>query len=247
MCLATRKLALERIAFKQGRFGVARKLISFSATEHCSNARFEIGKAAQYGVVSFMLNNTLELLLARRSVVANKLGEPGPDSGQLQQILTIAARVPDHKKLNPWRFIIFQGEARKDFGEVLAKAFEASDDDPSPARRETEANRFMRAPIVVAVICHLIEGSVVPEWEQILSTGAACQNLLIAANASGFSAQWITEWYAYDETVCSALGLEGSERVAGFIYIGTGQEQPSERDRPELKDIVTYWNSPIKN
>ena len=194
-----------------------------------------------------MSENTLELLLARRSVVANKLGAPGPGSEQLQQILTIAARVPDHKKLTPWRFIVFKDEARKEFGEILANAFAANDDDPNPVRRETEANRFMRAPVVVAVISHIIERNVVPEWEQILSTGAVCQNLLVAANASGFSAQWITEWYAYDAHVRAALGLKDNERVAGFIYIGTAREQPSERDRPELDDIVTFWQAHIKD
>ena len=194
-----------------------------------------------------MSENALELLLARRSVVANKLGPPGPNSGQLQHMLTVAARVPDHKKLNPWRFIVFQDDARKKFGEILAKVFEATDDDPSPVRRETEARRFLRAPVVVAVISHFIEGTVVPEWEQILSTGAACQNLLIAACASGFSAQWITEWYAYDSDIRIVLGLRDNERVAGFIYIGTAQEQPVERDRPKLDDIVTFWQAPPKD
>lgn len=188
-----------------------------------------------------MSENTLELLLARRSVVANKLGGPGPSSGQLQQMLTIAARVPDHKKLNPWRFIVFQDDARKQFGKIIAQAYEAAGDDPSPVRVETEANRFLRAPVVVAVISHIIESTVVPEWEQILSAGAACQNLLIAANASGFSGQWITEWYAYDHQVRTALGLRDNERVAGFVYIGTAQEPPVERDRPDLDKIVTFW------
>lgn len=188
-----------------------------------------------------MSESTLELLLARRSVVANKLGEPGPDAGQLQLMLEAAARVPDHKKLNPWRFIIFQGDARKIFGKILANALKSTDEDASAIRQETEANRFIRAPVVVAVISHVIENTAVPEWEQILSTGAACQNLLIAANASGFSAQWITEWYAYDAQVLKALGAQKNERVAGFIYIGTAQEQPVERDRPKLEDIVTYW------
>ncbi len=189
----------------------------------------------------------MDLLLARRSVVANRLGAPGPGSEQLQQMLTAAARVPDHKKLNPWRFIIFQDEARKAFGELLVSVIGESDKDASVVRREIEATRFMRAPIVVAVISHIVEGKSVPEWEQILSSGAVCQNLLIAANASGFSAQWITEWCAYDSQVCSSLGLTENERVAGFIYIGTAQAPPVERDRPVLDDIVTYWKTPAKN
>lgn len=185
--------------------------------------------------------DALSLLLSRRSVLANNLGPPGPDAELLRKILTVAARVPDHKKLVPWRFVIFEGEARAAFGEILAKAYEASEADPSPVRRETEAGRFLRAPVVIAVISKAIERKGVPEWEQILSTGAACQNLLTAANAAGFSGQWITEWYAYDETVCRALGLEEGERVAGFIYIGTAKEPPQERDRPDLDDITRHW------
>ncbi len=194
-----------------------------------------------------MSETTMELLLARRSVVANKLGAPGPNSGQLQKILTAAARVPDHKKLNPWRFIVFQDEARKKFGEILRDIFENTDKDASAMRRETEAGRFMRAPVVIAVISHIIAGKSVPEWEQILSSGAVCQNLLIAANASGFSAQWITEWYAYDAHVLKALGVQENERIAGFIYIGTARELPVERDRPKLDDIVTFWQAPPKD
>jgi len=189
-------------------------------------------------------NSVLELLLARRSVVANKLGPPGPDAGQLRDILTVAARVPDHKKLAPWRFIVFEGDERAVFGEVLRKACMANEPDAGETRLETEANRFLRAPVVIAVISSLKDNPAVPEWEQVLSAGAACQNLLVAANASGFSAQWITEWYAFDETVARALGLVDGERVAGFIYIGTATEKPEERDRPELDLITTRWSAP---
>lgn len=185
--------------------------------------------------------DALNLLLSRRSVIANNLGPPGPNAGLMQKILTVAARVPDHKKLVPWRFVVFEGDARAAFGEVLASAYEASDPDPSAFRRETEAARFTRAPIVVAVISSIADKKSVPEWEQILSAGAVCQNLLIAANAAGFSAQWITEWYAYDETVSRALGLADGERVAGFVYIGTAKEPPKERDRPDLDAIVSHW------
>ncbi len=184
---------------------------------------------------------TLNLLLSRRSVVANNLGPPGPDAALLRKILTAAARVPDHKKLVPWRFVVFEGDARAAFGEVLADAYEASDPDPTSYRRETEAARFTRAPIVVAVVSRIINQKSVPEWEQILSAGAACQNLLVAANAAGFSGQWITEWYAFDETVCRSIGLEEGERIAGFVYIGTAKEPPKERDRPDLDAIVSYW------
>lgn len=183
----------------------------------------------------------LDLLLKRRSVVANKLGPPGPTAEQLRTILTAAARVPDHKKLVPWRFILFQGEARERFGEVLASACRDNEPDVGETRLRTESERFLRAPVVVAVISSLVENPAVPEWEQVLSAGAACQNLLVAANAAGFSGQWITEWYAFDQKVCRALGLKAGERVAGFIYIGTARETPEERDRPNIDDITTSW------
>lgn len=188
-----------------------------------------------------MSESVLNLLLERRSVVANKLGSPGPDARQLRKILTAAARVPDHKKLVPWRFILFEGEARAAFGQVLADACKSNEPDASGARLETEAARFLRAPVVVAVISSPVDNPAVPEWEQILSAGAACQNMLTAANAAGFSGQWITEWYAFDEQVCAALGLDKGERVAGFVYIGTAQEKPEERDRPDIDEITTRW------
>lgn len=188
-----------------------------------------------------MSESALNLLLARRSVVANKLGAPGPDAQQLRLILTAAARVPDHKKLVPWRFILFEGDARAAFGQVLADACKTNEPDAGDARIETEAGRFLRAPVVVAVISSLVDNPGAPEWEQVLSAGAACQNLLIAANAAGFSGQWITEWYAYDTKVCAALGLKEGERVAGFVYIGTAQEKPEERDRPSLDEITHSW------
>jgi nitroreductase len=190
-----------------------------------------------------MSNPTLDHLLSRRSVSANALTEPGPDAGQLDQILTAAARVPDHKKLVPWRFIVFEGVAREAFGQVIADACRAEEDAPSAFRLELEAKRFVRAPLVVAVISRVVETPAVPEWEQVLSAGAVCQNLIVAATALGFGAQWITEWYAFSGRVRQALRLAENERVAGFIYIGTAKGKPEERDRPALADIVTAWQA----
>jgi nitroreductase len=189
-----------------------------------------------------MTNPTLDLLLHRRSVPANSLGEPGPSDAELTLILTAAARVPDHKKLVPWRFILFQGEARAAFGQVLAEACRNEEKEPSAFRLETEAKRFLRAPVVIAVISRVVENPAAPEWEQILSAGAACQNLAIAATSLGYAVQWITEWYGYSESVRAALRLAANERVAGFIYIGTAKEKPDERERPDLADIVTAWS-----
>jgi nitroreductase len=189
-----------------------------------------------------MSQETVELLLKRRSAKAALLGEPGPTPAQLDTILTAAARVPDHKKLEPWRFIVFEGEARATFGRVLLKACLAEEKDtPSAQRLETERTRLLRAPTVVAVVSRVTPNPAAPEWEQVLSCGAACFNLCIAANALGFGTCWITEWYSYSAGVRQALGLAANERLAGFVYIGTAKEQQPDRDRPQLASIVTRW------
>ena len=188
-----------------------------------------------------MTNPTIAHLLPRRSVSANSLGEPGPSQDEIEQILTAAARVPDHKKLVPWRFLLFQGDARATFGEILAEICKREEEDPSQFRLETAANRFMRAPLVIAAISRVVSNPAAPEWEQVLSAGAACQNLLIAATALGYGAQWITEWYGYSQGVRAALKLADNERVAGFVYIGTAKEKSEERERPSLADIAQAW------
>ena len=191
-----------------------------------------------------MSNPVLELLLTRRSSSASGglLGEPGPKPEQLRQMLTAAARVPDHKKLAPWRFIVFEGEARAKFGKVLAEVLPREDaNPPSPARIALETGRFLRAPLVVAVISRVTPNPAAPDWEQILSAGAACQNLCLAANGLGFGSNWITEWYGYSAGVRAALGLADNERVAGFIYVGTATQNLPDRDRPALDAIVSRW------
>ena len=190
-----------------------------------------------------MPKSAIEHLLTRRSVSANALGEPGPDSVQLSQILTAAARVPDHTKLVPWRFILFQGEDRQKFGQLLAEICLREQPEPSAVRLEMEAKRFLRAPLVIAVVSRVKEPSPVPEWEQVLSAGAACQNLVVAASALGFGVNWITEWCAYSPGVQQVLGLQENERVAGFVYIGTAAEKPNERPRPPLEEVVSAWDS----
>lgn len=189
-----------------------------------------------------MTSPVLDFLLQRRSAKPPLLAEPGPSAAQLRQILTAAARVPDHKKLVPWRFILFEGDARARFGEVLAEACRAEDaEPPSHARLDLERQRFLRAPLVVAAISRVVPTPGAPEWEQILSAGAACFNLCLAANALGFGTSWITEWYGYSPRVAAALGLAANERVAGFIYIGTETERQTDRDRPDLEAIVSRW------
>jgi len=189
-----------------------------------------------------MSREMLDLLQKRRSVKPAAMIAPGPSKAELDQILTIAARVPDHKKLTPWRFIVFEGEARAEFGRVLVKACLAEEKEtPSAMRLETEATRLTRAPTVVAVISRVNPAAPAPEWEQVLSAGASCFNLCLAANALGYGTAWLTEWYSYSASVRAALGLGANERIAGFVYIGTAKERQADRDRPALADIVTHW------
>lgn len=189
-----------------------------------------------------MAEPVLDLLRTRRSVAAGKLTPPGPTPAQVEQILTIAARVPDHKKLAPWRFIVFEGEARAKFGEILREVCQREEREPPSAERlALEAGRFLRAPLVIGVISRVVAHPAAPEWEQILSAGAACQNLTLAANAMGYGTNWITEWYGYSPGIRQALGLADNERVAGFVYVGTPAERPADRERPAIADIVTRW------
>jgi nitroreductase len=189
------------------------------------------------------LEDALMRLVTRRSVKALDLQTPGPNEEQLETILSAAIRVPDHGKLAPWRFIEFNGQARSEFGEVLADCFFAQNPAATPAQIENEKARFERAPVIVAVIGRINPEHKIPVWEQTLSAGAACQNLLIAANMMGFSAQWLTEWYAYDSNVDKALGLTPQEQVAGYIYIGSASEKPPERPRASLEEVRSVWRA----
>ncbi|MCJ2058421.1 nitroreductase [Methylobacterium sp. J-048] len=186
------------------------------------------------------MNATLDLLTARRSVPPLLLDGPGPDRGELETILTVASRVPDHGKLAPWRFIVIAEAARERVGETIAATFLADNPGATPERLAQERGRLMHAPLTVAVVSRTGPHIKIPEWEQLLSVGAATMNLVIAANASGFATSWLTEWYAYDRRVLDALGLAPSEKLAGFVHIGRAREVPSDRPRPSLSEIVTY-------
>jgi nitroreductase len=179
------------------------------------------------------------LLLSRRSGSAKTMGKPGPSKKQLDQILAAGGRVPDHGKLFPWRFIVFESEARGRFGDILGAVREAEGEHAKQI--EEERTRFLRAPVVIGVISAAREQIKIPVWEQELSAGAACQNILIATHALGFVGNWLTEWYAYHPVVKEKLGLKPGERVAGFIYIGTAKDQLEERLRPEIDQVVSYY------
>ena len=185
------------------------------------------------------MNETLDLLQRRRSVAPHLLTEPGPAPDEVETLLTIAARVPDHGRLVPWRFIVSSGEARLRIGEAIANAFRADNPGASEEKVAFERHRLARAPLVIAVVSSAGPHVKIPDWEQVLSAGAVMMNLLTAANAMGYGTSWITEWYGYDRRVLEVLGLLPTERLAGFVHIGTPVEVPLDRPRPALSDIVT--------
>jgi len=188
--------------------------------------------------------SVLGFMAKRRSALVRAMTESGPNVEQLALILRLAARAPDHRKLFPWRFLVFEGKARAEFGAYLARFFKTDCPDAPTDRVEFERNRFERAPLVVGVVSSAKECSRgTPKWEQELSAGAVCMNMLLAARASGFAAQWLTEWYAFDERIDGVLGLAENERMAGFIYMGTGSEDPAERPRPNIEELTKYWRS----
>src|SRR5687767_13585587 len=185
--------------------------------------------------------DALELLKTRRSLKPVELAAPGPTAAEIDTLLTIASRVPDHGKLTPWRFIVFEGEARAKAGEAIATAFQAKYPDCKPEHVENERKRLARAPLVIAVVSRAGAHVKIPEWEQVLSAGAAAMSLVLAAHAMGYAATWITEWYAYDRRVLAALGVHESERIAGFVHIGRPARPPEDRPRPSLQQIVTRY------
>ena len=184
-------------------------------------------------------SEAVRMLRLRRSTPADLLGEPGPGPQTLRALLEIAARVSDHRRVYPFRFIVFEGEARARAGAIIAAAFEANEPGSADARIDGERRRFLRAPVVVAGLFPVDATPPTPEWEQVLTVGAVCQNMLLAASAHGFAAQWLTEWYGYDRRVLDGLGLKPHERIAGFIYIGSAREDPKERQRPDLDGLVS--------
>jgi nitroreductase len=166
---------------------------------------------------------------------------PGPNPEELRTILAAGARVPDHGKLAPWRFILFEGEARTRMGDLLVRALKETDPSASEDRINQERGRFLRAPVIVGVVSRVREYHPIPVWEQELSAGAVCQNMLLAAHAMGYVGNWITEWCAYHPMVKDALGLKSGERIAGYLYFGTSAKELEERVRPDMDSLITRF------
>jgi nitroreductase len=187
--------------------------------------------------------NAIDLLKTRRSVKPIEMTGPGPSPAELETLLTIASRVPDHGKLTPWRFIVFEGDHRLAIGDTLATIFQSDNPQATSDQIDFERRRLARAPLVIAVVSRAAPHVKIPEWEQIMSAGAAAMNLVTAAHALGYAAAWLTEWYAYDRRVLEAIGLSPNERIVGFVHIGKPQRPPEDRPRPALSDIVTRYGA----
>ncbi|WP_298257970.1 nitroreductase [Bradyrhizobium sp.] len=185
--------------------------------------------------------DAIELLKTRRSVKPREMSGPGPSPSELDTILTIGARVPDHGKLSPWRFIIFEGDARLRAGEVIASVFAKKNPNASPADIEIEKRRLTDAPLVIGVVSLTRQHPKVPPWEQELSAGASAMNIVTAATALGYGACWLTGWFAFDRDVLDGLGLKADEKLAGLIHIGKVAKPNEDRPRPVLSDIVTRF------
>jgi len=187
------------------------------------------------------VSDVMTYLSTRRTVPAARLVAPAPSEDELTHILTVAARVPDHGKLAPWRFIVMEGDARIRFVDRLMEIWRGNNPDAADEAAAVERGKRAGAPTVVVVVSRAGEHPKIPVWEQEQSAGAVCMNMIHAAHASGYAAQWLTGWPTYDANAATLLGLEPGERVAGFIHIGTPVEAPVERDRPDLSAIVTRW------
>lgn len=187
------------------------------------------------------MSSPLRFLQTRRSSLAKDMTGPGPDEAQLALLIETAVRVPDHGKLAPWRFIVFSGQGRTKAGDILADAWQAANPSHGAETLAMQRATFERAPVVVAVVSSVVASPKIPAHEQELSAGALCYNLVLAAIAMGFGAQWITGWYASDRGVLERFGLAEHEKIAGYIYIGQPAHGLSDRPRPDAKALVTRF------
>lgn len=186
----------------------------------------------------------IDLLTTRRSVVARSMIEPGPSPTELETILRAGIRVPDHGKLFPWRLQVVLPAAQTKLGDYCAEVFRVDNPDAPDEQVATERLRPTHAPVLVVVSNRIVKNHKIPEFEQYLSGGAVCQNLLNAAHAMGYVGQWLTEWPSQDPRIARHLGQPPDAETVGWIYIGSCKEPPSERVRATLDDVVTYWEGP---
>ena len=187
------------------------------------------------------MSDIIDFLRTRRSVKPRDMSGPAPSAEEIDTILTIGARVPDHGKVVPWRFIVFEGDGRTRAGDVIARVYARKNPSAPQEEIEIEKRQLMEAPLVIGVVSSIKPHPKAPSWEQVLSAGASAMNIVTAATALGYGANWLTGWFAYDRDILDGLGLRPDERFAGFIHIGTPTKPNKDRPRPLLSDIVTRF------
>ncbi|MBD8526586.1 nitroreductase family protein [Pseudomarimonas arenosa] len=183
----------------------------------------------------------LELLQTRRSVPCAQLQSPAPNQAELEQIVALAMRVPDHGKLTPWRVLALQDEHKGAFADWLYQRHRQREPEANESVLQKDPQRFRHSPLVLVIVSTILSTERIPEQEQLLSGGCVCYTVLQAAAALGYSAQWLTGWAAYDTPVAKQLGLSDGERILGFIHLGRADEVPPERVRPALADKLSFY------
>ena len=177
----------------------------------------------------------------RRSVPGEFLLEPGPSKEELEKIIAIGLRVPDHGKLNPWRLIVISGDNRALAGEKLAEIALSRNPDIDESSLKVERGRFLPAPVTIGVLSSPRPHVKIPEFEQLLSAGAVALNLVHGANAFGYGAQWVTRWFAYDDFASEMLGAREGEKFVAFIHMGTAAKRLEDKPEPDMGKLVTHW------
>ena len=188
------------------------------------------------------MNNVINFLKTRRSTTAKTMVSGHVNENDLNDILACGIRVPDHGALNPWSLTVIKDKARYRIGkEILAPEYILNNPEATEEEIDFEKNRFLRASVVIAVLFKSVSHPKVPSWEMELSTGAVCSNLLVAAQSLGYAAQWLTEWYSYNGSMIKAVGGKpGTDKLAGFIYIGDKEKEPVERRRPKIENVINF-------
>lgn len=191
-----------------------------------------------------MTSPIIDFLLARSSVPIAELQEPAPSDEQIATMIAVASRVPDHGRLAPWRFILYRGDTTIEIGKQLASLAERREGPLADARHQQELARFSRAPLVIGVVSSPKENPKIPQWEMFASGGMAAMNLVIAANALGFGANLITNWYSDVPEGRAILGLSPQERVVGFVHVGTFAGEAPQRPRPDPATLYADYSGP---
>jgi len=194
----------------------------------------------------FVTTSVIDFLSTRRSAPIDLLTEPAPSDSEIETMIRIASRVPDHGRLAPWRFILYRGDVRREIGDKLAELAVKLEGPLPDMRLEKERTRFSRAPLVIGVVAIVRDNPKIPQWEMFLSGGAAAMNLVLAANALGYGTNWISNWYSESDEGRALLGIGRNERVVGFVHIGTFAGEAPERPRPDVGGLYADYSGPAE-